>query len=85
MLQTLHNLKRVDSYNQEAFSIEYAVVRFGNRVKNLSKGVDKNKGEEILKIVSKILDFCLNEPNQNFSRLPISLAQLKAGNNSKKI
>ena len=64
MLQTLHNLKRVDSYNQEAFSIEYAVVRFGNRVKNLSKGVDKNKGEEILKIVSKILDFCLNEPNQ---------------------
>ena len=64
MLQTLHNLKRVDSYNQEAFSIEYAVVHFRNRVKNLSKGVDKNKGEEILKIVSKILDFCLNEPNQ---------------------
>ena len=32
MLQTLHSLKRVDSYNQEAFSIEKMVVRFGNRV-----------------------------------------------------
>ena len=49
-----------------------------------------------MKLVSKILDFCLNElnpqgvrlkiltPNQMLSRLPASLARLKAGNNSKK-
>ena len=50
-----------------------------------------------MKIVSKILDFNLNErkqrgqglkiltPNQMLSRLPIALAQLKAGNNSEKL
>ena len=50
-----------------------------------------------MKIVSKILDFNLNErkqrgqglkiltPNQMLSRLPILLAQLKGGNNSEKL
>ena len=45
MLQTLHNLKRDDSYNQEAFSIKNIVVDFENRVKKMSEGVDKNKGK----------------------------------------
>ena len=63
MLQTLRNLKRVDSYNQEAFSIENIIANFGNKVKNMP-GVNKNKGKEILKIVSIILDFNLNEQNQ---------------------
>ena len=62
-VQTLHNLKRVDSYNQEAFSIEN-IANFGNKVKNMPEGVNKNKGKEILKIVSIILDFNLNEQNQ---------------------
>ena len=31
MLLTLHNLKRVDSYNQEEFSIEATIVNFGNK------------------------------------------------------
>ena len=57
MLQTLHNLKRVDSYNQEAFSIEYAVVHFGNRVKNLSKGVDKRKEKKYWRLLVKFLTF----------------------------
>ena len=64
MLQTLHNLKRVDSYNQEAFSIENIIANLGNKVKNMPEGVNKNKGKEILKIVSIILDFNLNEQNQ---------------------
>ena len=62
----------------------------------MPKGVEKNEGKKILKIVSTILDFCLNErnkkgqglktltPSQMLSRLSISLAQLKAGNNSEK-
>ena len=97
MLRNLHSLKTVDSYNQEEFSIEKIVVRFGNRVKKMTEDPEKNKAQKILKIVSKILDFNLNErkqrgqglkiltPNQMLSRLPILLAQLKGGNNSEKL
>ena len=96
MLRTLHSLKRVDSYNQEAFSIENMVVRLGDRIQRMPEGPEKNEGKKILKIVSTILDFNLNErkqrglgfnisaPNQMLSRLSISAAQLKAGNNSEK-
>ena len=57
--------------------------------------IEIEKPDKILKIVEKILDF--NEqnqigkglkiltPNQMLSRLPITLAQLKAGNNSEKL
>ena len=63
----------------------------------MPEGPEKNKAQKILKIVSKILDFNLNErkqrgqglkiltPNQMLSRLPILLAQLKGGNNSEKL
>ena len=95
ILQTLRSLKRGDSDNQEAFLIEDSVVRFGDRVKRMPNGAEKNKGKKILKIISKIPDFNLNEqkqrrqglvtPSQMRSRLPISLAQLKAENNSKKL
>ena len=57
MLQTLHNLKRVDSYNQKAFSIENIIMNFGDKVKEVP---DKNKGKKILKIVSKIINFNLS-------------------------
>ena len=54
------------------------------------------KPDKILKIVEEILDFNNKQnqigkglkiltPNQMFSRLPISLAQLNAGNNSEKL
>ena len=43
MLQALHNLERVDSYNQEAFSIENIVVIFGYRFKKMPEGVDKKR------------------------------------------
>ena len=54
------------------------------------------KPDKILKIVEEILDFNNKQnpigkglkiltPNQMRSRLPISLAQLKAGNNSEKL
>ena len=62
MLQILHGLQRVGSYNQKVFPIE-DIISFGDRVKKMSEGVDKNKGKEILKIVSKILDFGLSERN----------------------
>ena len=53
------------------------------------------KPDEIVKIVKEILKFNKQKqegqgikiltPNQMLSRLPISLAQLEAGNNSKKL
>ena len=53
------------------------------------------KPDKILKIVEEILEFNKQNqsrkglkiltPNQILSRLPISLAQLKAGNNSEKL
>ena len=69
-------------------------------LKDKSKKVSEDeikieKPDKILKIVGKILDF--NEqnqigkglkiltPNQMLSRLPITLAQLNAGNNSEKL
>ena len=55
----------------------------------------KQKTDEILKIVEDILNFNKQNqqgkglkiltPNQMLSRLPITLAQLKTGNNSEKI
>ena len=73
------------------------VVELGEKPKNMPEGTEKRGGKKILKIVSKILDFNLNErkqrgqglkfltPNQMLSRLPILLAQLKAGNNFEKV
>ena len=55
----------------------------------MPEGVNRNRGKGILKIVSKILDFNLNDrnqwgvwlkiliPNQMLNRLSISLARLK--------
>ena len=97
MLQLLHNLKTVEIYNQEAIFIENNVIDFGNRIKKMPEDVVKNKGKEILRIVSKIFNFGLNErhqqgqglkiltPIQTLSRLPISLSRLEKGNNSQKL
>ena len=58
--------------------------------------IEIEKPDKILKIVEEILDFNNKQnqireglkmltPNQMLSRLPISLAQLNAGNNSEKL
>ena len=66
-----------------------------DKIENMSE--DGKKADKILKIVKEILDFNkeiqnqwgsglkILTPNQMLSRLPISLAQLKAGNNSEKV
>ena len=56
---------------------------------------EDEKTEKILKVVEEILEFNKQNqsgkglkiltPNQMLSRLPITLAQLKAGNNSEKL
>ena len=66
-----------------------------NRAEKMLLSTNKNKFVKILNIVNEILKF--NEqirwgqglkiltPNQMLSRLPVYLAQLKAGNNSNKL
>ena len=59
------------------------------------KEIKTEKPDKILKIVAEILEFNKQNqlekglkiltPNQTLSRLPISFAQLKAGNNSEKL
>ena len=95
MLQTLHNLEAVDNYNQVTSFIEDNFVDFEDSVKTMG-GDEKNKWIKVLNIVNKIFYFALKEwkqrgqglkiltPNQMHSRLPVTLAQLKAGNNSEK-
>ena len=67
-----------------------------DELEDMSEEERKNeKPDEIVKIVKEILEFNKQNqkgqglniltPNQMFSRLPISLAQLKAGNNSEKL
>ena len=70
------------------------------KTKNITKNVPKDKSfkiednEKIIDIVERILELNSEKqlgiglkiltPNQMISRLPITLAQLKAGNNSEK-
>ena len=67
-----------------------------DEIKKMSKAeIDTEKPDKTVEIVEKVLKF--NEqnqqgqgikiltPNQMLNRLPIALAQLQAGNNSKKL
>ena len=96
ILEYLHSLKKIDNYNQETSLIEESRTDFEYEVDIMSEGDKKNKGEKILNTVENILNFTLKErkigkglkiltPDQMLSKLPITLAQLKAGNNSEKL
>ena len=79
----------------------YLIKEMLNTMKEAIKNVSENKkleieeNEKIINFVERILYFNhldqsgkglkILTPNQMFSRLPITLAQLKAGNNSEKL
>ena len=88
-LFSLDNLKRNEVAEKISNNFEYLF----DKVKELppNEGVEEYK---ILKTVEMILEFNRQQqvkgikiltPNQMLSRLPISLAQLKAGNSSEKL
>ena len=88
-LLSLDNLRRNEVSEKISNHFEYLF----DKVKELppDEGVKEKK---ILEIIQKILEFNRQQqgqglkilrPTQMLSRLPISLAQLKAGNNSKKL
>ena len=76
----------------------YTIKKMLSNIKKLIKKVPENKkckieeNEKIINIVDNILYFNQSEqglkiftPRQMLSRLPVSLAQLNAGNNSEKL
>ena len=86
--------------NAEKNKIQVNSIKRGTRdLKEEIKDMSEQEKEienpnEIVDIVEMILEFNRQQqgqglkiltPNQMFSRLPISLAQLKAGNNSEKL
>ena len=68
---------------------------FADKIRGMSTDTNKKRNIKILEIINKILDFNeqnqqgsdfkILKPSQMLSRLPISLAQLKAENNSEKL
>ena len=83
--------------NDQVYLIEKVLIKIQNIVKNVPK--DKSfkieENEKIIDIFERIIELN-NEnqlrgglkiltPNQMLSRLPITLTQLKAGNNSEKL
>ena len=95
MLQDLYDSKsKVDNHDKLAL-IHRHFDYIANRAEKMPPSTNKNKFVKILNIVNEILKF--NEqirwgqglkiltPNQMLSRLPVYLAQLKAGNNSNKL
>ena len=96
MLKCLHNLETIDDYNKAASLIDESFINFGDKVRYELRGDKKDKWSIIFNIVDNILNFTLKEwksgrglkiltPDQMLSRLPITLAHLKAGSNSKKL
>ena len=76
--------------------IKSGIIDLKDEIKKMSKEeIENEKPDKILKVVEEILKFKKQKqqglglkiltPNQMLSRLPITLAQLKVGNNSEKL
>ena len=96
MLSRLSNAKSEINKNQ-VYLIENTLTRIKNIVRNVPKDnpLKTEENKQIIDIVERILELNSENqlglglkiltPNQMLSRLPISLPQLKAGNNSEKL
>ena len=96
MLEHLNETNDIEKNNKLVNVINSGLKDFKEEIKKMSKEEKEIEDpESIVEIVEEILKF--NEqnqqgqgikiltPNQMLSRLPISLAQLQAGNNSEKL
>ena len=96
MLKVLYTFNSRKKSNQLVNIIKSGLSDLKNVIERMSEDEIKiQKPYEIVNIVEKILEFNRQSqqgqglkiltPNQMLSRLPISLAQLNAGNNSEKL
>ena len=96
MYKKVHK-KESERNEDQVYSVKLALDKMKKIIKNVSENrkfmIEEN--EKIIDIVERILYFNQQDqsgqglkiltPNQMLSRLPISLAQLKGGNNSEKL
>ena len=96
MAKKLYETKSKNKNNELVEQIKSRWSDLKYKIKEMSEHEkEREKPNKILKIVEEILEFNKQNqsgkglkiltPNQMLSRLPISLAQLKAGNNSEKL
>ena len=96
MLKYLHQANDRDKNNKLVSVTISGLEYLKKKIREMSEEEREiEKPEKIVKIVKKFLKFNKEKqkgeglkiliPSQMFSRLPISLAQLKAGNNSEKL
>ena len=96
MLETLYSVNDKKNNHMLVKIIKSGLIDLKNEIKKMSEDEIKiEKPYEIVDLVEEILEFNdkkqsgqglkIRTPNQMFSRLPITLAQLKAGNNSEKL
>ena len=96
MLNHLYETNDINNNNKSVSVICSGIKDLKKEIKEMSKEERKiEKPDNIAKVVEEILKFNkqyqegqgikILTPNQMLSRLPITLAQLKAGNNSEKL
>ena len=96
MTKQLYETKNKKENNELVNVIKSGLIDLKDEIKKMSKEeIENEKPDKILKIVKEILEFNKEKqqgfnlkiltPHQMLSRLPITLAQLKAGNNSEKL
>ena len=98
LTKQLYETKNKNKNNELVNVIKSGLIDLKDETEKMSKEeIENEKPDKILKVVEEILDFNnkfqkqqgsgLNilTPNQMLSRLPIVLAQLKAGNNSEEL
>ena len=96
IFNSLINTKDIEKNNKSVVSIIGVLKDLKEEINKMSEQEIKiEKPDKIVEIVKDILKFNKQKqegqgikiltPNQTLSRLPISLAQLEAGNNSKKL
>ena len=96
LAKKLYETKDKKENNELVNVIKSGIIDLKDEIEKMSEDEKKiEKPDKILKIVEEILEFNKQNqsgkglkiltPNQMLSRLPITLAQLKAGNNSEKL
>ena len=91
MLEDLYSTRNMERNDIQVALIRSALTNFNNKINSMSENeIRFEQPNEIVHIVEKILEFNRQQsgrglkiltPSQILNRLPVSSAQLKAGNN----
>ena len=95
MLEDMYSTRKIERNNIQVALIRSALTNFTDKINSMSENeIRLEQPNKIVNIVEKILEFNRQQSgqglktltlNQILNRLPIFLAQLKAGKNSEKL